>query len=674
MDSKRQWEESGSPADPSEEEKNGLKRIFDTVRETADKARSGAANALEDQEQRGESLAGIRFEPAQPGELKLLAVRAGGITLLLLASLLTKEFPWWRSLICAVLCGAAWLPTLLLVWKRGLQGDWLHRYTAILAAGIGMVCLGRPGAAGVCVFLEEVSEKVLGLAEYFLARAWIRYSVPFPDTALRVIDGSECTVPRAELMPGMTISVRNGDVLPTDAAAPGPAQAELRPLTGEGERRTFRRGEILPGGAVFCSETMELTVTCAASECAGERKNRLLEAKTRACRLDRARKPAEKRYSAVAVCVALTAGIAVPLFITGDWRVWLGRAFALTLLVSPDVFRRVAICTRCCGTALLARRGILFGAGARPEDAAAVKTAVVGPELCAAGRGSLQMPDEGIRLAAAAVGACPGYAADAARVSGGRICTQWAQRLQIPGEGYVCRLGDGTDLLFGRRSLLEKMGLTAGTAEGEFFVSRGRETLAGGTISCERAPEAEGMAELCRENGPSRVVLLSCGSTGKPADDAAYLGAEEWYCQTAYPDAVQKLRELRSMQPENEKIAVVSYGAPDYPAEAADVRLILGSRIPEGTEGLTFCLTHRPAGIAAVIRACEKYVRTCRLNLIIPTVLIALAVLFSFAGTLGVCGVVLVKMLAIGASLVCLMLEMQNRNFGEENDDEDHPS
>lgn len=140
---------------------------------------------------------------------------------------------------------------------------------------------------GPAVWFDSVSMFVffLTLGRYLEMRARHRsidrsvaLSQLLPNTATRVVDGEEQTIPLAQLAKDDTVRIRAGDSIPADGiVVSGASAVDEALLTGESEPRPRMMGDLLAAGSINLDAMMTMRVTRTGGDTALGAINRLSE-------------------------------------------------------------------------------------------------------------------------------------------------------------------------------------------------------------------------------------------------------------------------------------------------------------------------------------------------------------------------------------------------------------
>lgn len=312
---------------------------------------------------------------------------------------------WWQTnkgrlvLVTGALLAAAW--TASLVWPAAAHPAFIlacaigvlpvaKRAFAAARAGMpftiemlmtiaatGALFIGAAEEAALVVFLFAVGEVLEGVAAN-RARASIRaLGNLVPKTAVIEENGTTRQVEAASLRIGQTVLVRPGDRIPADGEiTDGVSGIDESPVTGESVPKTKGVGEPVYAGSVNREAALRVRVDKAAEDNTIARIIRLVE------EAQEARAPTERfidrfsrYYMPAIVSFALLVALVPPLFIGGEWSVWIYRALALLLIGCPCALVISVPASIAASLSTGARQGLLLKGGVVIETAA--KTGLV---------------------------------------------------------------------------------------------------------------------------------------------------------------------------------------------------------------------------------------------------------------------------------------------------------
>ena len=310
----------------------------------------------------------------QTGKGRLVLVTGLCLAAAWAASLVWPAGAYW-AFILACLIGV--VPVARKAYAAAFAGMPFTIEMLMTIAVAGALVIGAAEEAALVVFLFAVGEVLEGVAAD-RARASIRALGDLvPKTAIIEENGSTRTIDAAALAIGQTVLVRPGDRIPADGEiTDGISGIDESPVTGESVPKTKGVGDPVFAGSVNSEAALRVRVTKAAEDNTIARIIRLVE------EAQEARAPTERfidRFSRVympaIVALALLVAIVPPLFMDGEWAVWIYRALALLLIGCPCALVISVPASIAASLSTGARQGLLMKGGVVIE--AAAKTGIV---------------------------------------------------------------------------------------------------------------------------------------------------------------------------------------------------------------------------------------------------------------------------------------------------------
>ena len=430
-----------------------------------------------------------------------------------------------------------------------------------------------------------------------------------PRTALRH-DGATLTeIPLDAIAPGDRLLVRQGDTVPTDGTALGPALLDLSALTGESLPQTHTPGQPVPSGAVNAGPPFDLRATepAAASTYAGIL--RLVEA-AQASRAPMARLADRWSLGFLGLTLAI-AGSAWAA--TGDPV----RATAVLVVATPCPLILAVPVALVAGLSRAARFGVLVKGGAALETMARIRTLVLDktgtltegrPALTATWTAPGLAPDTALHLAASLDQASRHPIAQALVAAAPGPLTPPATVTEHPGEGLTGTV-DGHRLAVGGLPFVHRqIGLpppdrTTHAGEVNVALARDGHLAAIFTFADGLRPGTARFLAAARATGLSRILLATGDRAAVATAITRDLALDAVHADLT-PDA--KLTLIRAEQARG-PVAMVGDGINDAPAlAAADLGVAMGAR-----------------GAAASAEAADVVLLVDRLDRLLPGIRIA---------------------------------------------------
>jgi len=489
----------------------------------------------------------------------------------------------------------------LLLWARGEP----HLYFESAAVVITLVLFGK--------WLEARAKRRTLAALDALRALW-------PQTACVLRDGTEHTVPLAELRVGDLLRVRPGERIPADArVVDGASHVDESMLTGESLPVARERGDAVSGGSINGEGLLKLQVQAVGAESQLARIVRLVES------AQAKKAPIQQlvdRVSAVFVPVVLAAAALTLLgwgLARGDWAAATLHAVAVLVIACPCALGLATPATLMVGTGLAARRGILVRDAQALEQMRAVRlvafdktgTLTEGrPRLVAAEAADRMSAAELLALAAALQQGSEHPLAravqQAAAEAGATVPAAEGLRA-MPGRG-IEGLVQGRRLQLGSTRWRDELGAEAGPLQqrADALQSEGCSLawlMAGAPDAPDAAPQTVGLLAFGDRPKPQaatavarlhtlglRTALLSGDNRGAANAVAAALGIDEVHAEVLPGDKAALVAGLREKLGQGAKVAMVGDGVNDAPAlAAADIGLAMstGPDIAMHSAGLT---------------------------------------------------------------------------------------
>jgi cation-transporting P-type ATPase J len=506
------------------------------------------------------------------------------------AQLAGAPAPVWWALYLACYAAGGWEPALAglrALRERTLDVDLLMVVAAIAAAAIGQVFDGAllivifaTSGAVEAVVTRRTEESVRALLELAPERA----------TLLRD-DGTEATVPVADLAVGDVVLVRPGERVGADGVVvDGISEVDQASITGEGLPVTKRPGGDVFAGTVNGTGALRVAVARVAAESVVARIAVMVEeASATKARTQLFIERIEQRYS-VAVVIGALALVAVPLAVGAAFEPTLLRAMTFMIVASPCAIVLATMPPLLAAIANGGRRGVLVKSAVAME--AMGRTTVVAFDKTGTlteGRPHLESVtplggfDEDTVLALAAAAERPsehplaGAIVQAARERGVPIADA-TDFDSMPGRGVRATVG-GTTIVVGSPAELDGVPdvaeLEAGGATVVAVIADGRPAGLLALVDRLRPDAADTVARLTQLTGNAPVLLTGdhAAAAQRVADAVGITDVRSGLL----PDA--KATAVRELQVAGHRVLLVGDGVNDAPALAtADAGVALGGR------------------------------------------------------------------------------------------------
>ncbi len=558
-----------------------------------------------------------------------------GLSLGLLGFVLTSIVVWWggwpfvSSAVRSLRQGELTMMTLI---ATGILVSYL--YSAAVTFGVP----GEPfyDAAAMLTAFSLLGHWLEMRSRFATGRAVEALLDLAPPTARRVRDGQEEEVPLEAIAVGDVLAVRPSDTIPLDGVVlEGSSYVDESMLTGEPVPVAKGPGDEVVGGTRNQQGAFRFRATKVGADTALAR----IVALVREAQSSKA--PAQRLADLAGkylVIVALESGVVTFL----AWLVFghQGVAFALSAAVAaiviacPDALALATPTAITVGVGRAARAGVLFRNATVLEAAAQVDTVVFDKTgTLTEGRPSVTdvIPAAGVeeaemlRLAAAADGQSehPLAAAVVAAAKQRALVVDPPSHFEaVPGHGVQATVG-GRTVLVGNRKLLERSGVTPGLereAEGlraeaktALYVAADGRTIGLIAVADRIRPTAKGAVAALHELG-IRVLLLTGDSRATAETVARTLGIDDVRAEVL---PVDKAAEVRRLEEQGRRVAMVGDGVNDAPAlAAATVGLAIGAGTDVAIETAGIILMKDdPADVPAALVLARRVHRKIKQNL-----------------------------------------------------------
>ncbi len=456
-----------------------------------------------------------------------------------------------------------------------------------------------------------------------------------PKTAFVERDGKETEIPAEDVVPGDTVVIRPGARVPVDGVVcEGSSSVDESALTGESIPVEKQPGDKLTGGTINKAGFLKIRAQKVGNDTALAQIIRLVEEAASS------KAPIAKLADRVSgVFVPVVIGIAILATI-----VWLlvgkGVAFAISIGIAVLVISCPCALGLATPTAIMvgtgkgAENGILIKSGEALETAHLVDTVVLdktGTVTEGAPRVTdllpLEMaPEEFLRLAAAMESRSEHPLAEAvvrAAEEKGLDLPEVSAFRSIPGRGIEAEVG-GRRYFAGNLALMEEQGVdlkdTGSRAEelageGKTVLYFAGEAAVLGLIAAAdtiKPTSAEAVAEM---KALGLQVVMLTGDSPRTAEAIRKQAGIETVVAGVLPDG--KEQEIRRLQEQGRKVAMVGDGVNDAPALArADVGMAIGAGTDVAIESADIVLMKSDLrDVATAVRLSRAVIRNIKENL-----------------------------------------------------------
>ncbi|RED77412.1 heavy metal translocating P-type ATPase [Cohnella phaseoli] len=455
-------------------------------------------------------------------------------------------------------------------------------------------------------------------------------------TALVVRDGKEMTVPVEEVQMGDIVLVRPGDKIPVDGEVlEGVSSVDESMLTGESLPIEKRVGDSVIGATINKNGALRVKATRVGKDTALAQIIKVVE------EAQGSKAPIQRVADVISgIFVPIVVGIAVVAFLVwyffvapGDFAEALEKAIAILVIACPCALGLATPTSIMAGSGRAAELGILFKGGEHLEQTHKIDTVVL-DKTGTVTNGKPELTDviavgdetEFLRLVGAAELQSEHPLAEAivAGIQRKNIRIAAAESFEaIPGYG-VEAAAQGKRLLVGTRRLMERFNIDAsGAYEAMSALEESGKTAmlvavddryAGMVAVADTVKPTSGEAvRRLREQG-IEVIMITGDNERTAKAIAAQVGIDRVLAEVL-PEG--KAEEVRKLQAEGKKVAMVGDGINDAPALAtADIGMAIGTGTDVAMEAADVTLMRGDlASIADAIYMSRKTMSNIRQNL-----------------------------------------------------------
>jgi len=533
----------------------------------------------------------------------------------------------------------------------------------MVIAVLGAAIIGEWTEAATVVILFGIAEWLEGWADRRADRATRALLELAPDTArVRQDDGRFEERPVGEVALGSIVSVQSGQRIPLDAVVTrGNSAVNQAPITGESVPVEKIVGATVFAGTINGQGSLEIEVTKAAGDTTLAKIIRLVEqAQAQKAPTQRFVDTFARYYTPLVTLAALLIFLVPPLFLGGEWNVWLYRACVLLIIACPCALVISTPVSIVAGLTALTRRGVLVKGGAHLETLAKLRALAVDktgtitegkPRVTDVTAFAPATADEVVRIAAAIDENSSHPLAQAV--------VAYAEEQKIrpaKADNYQSQLGRGADATIdgrpcfvGNHRFAHELGVCTPELErrlaeieksGQSVVIVGHRPHAGesggvlGVMAVGDAvrPKAKDAIAALHAVGVAKVIMLS-GDNQRTVDHIARaVGIDEARGDLLPDDKVAAVTQLRE---QHRFVAMVGDGVNDAPAMAtANLGIAMGAAGTDAAiETADVALMQDDLGqIAEAIRHGQRTLRTIRVNITFSLGLKALFLGLALAG------------------------------------------
>ena len=419
-----------------------------------------------------------------------------------------------------------------------------------------------------------------------------------PDYANVEKDGTMEKVDPDEVMIGTEIIVNPGEKIPIDGVITfGTTTLDTAALTGESIPREVGIGDEVISGCINASSLIKVRTTREFGESTASKVLDLVE--NASSRKSRSEDFISKfaRYYTPAVCIgALMLAILPPvinlliLHASGDWGVWIYRALTFLVISCPCALVISIPLTFFAGIGGAGKEGVLIKGSNYLEALSKTGTVVFDKtgtmtlgvfEVDAIHHGKME-DEKLIEYAALAESHSSHPISKSLLRAYGKSIDQSriGQIEEISGKGVIASVDD-KKVAAGNIKLMEHLGIEAKDCHSPgtiVHMAIDGEYMGHIVIADQLKPNSVRAMKELRDNGISRLVMLTGdrkNTAGKVADE---LGVNEFYSELLPGDKVDKVEELIGENKNGEKLVFVGDGINDAPVlSRADIGIAMGA-------------------------------------------------------------------------------------------------
>ncbi len=460
----------------------------------------------------------------------------------------------------------------------------------MVVAVAGAIALGEFFEAATVAFFFSLS---LYLESWSVGRARNAVSALLdlapPTVRLVRADGSEATVPAADVFVGDSFIVRGGDRIPLDGEViEGAGAVDQAPITGESALIPKELGDEVYAGTINGEGTLKICATKTASDTVLAKIIRMVgDAHARRAPVEQWVTKFARIYTPIVMVVAVAIALIPPLAFGASWGFWFYNALVLLVIACPCALvistpvSIVAALTASARAGVLIKGGAYIEAPGRTTALAMDKTGTITmgePEV--ANVYPLGAASEQELLASAASlevrSSHPLARAILTKAEQTDISISAAEDIRtVPGRGLEGRTERGDIWLGSDRFAVEKGFGVSIPAElrnqiessGSTLVVVGDENGLTGLLELRDRirPEARSIVARLHAQGVKSIIMLTGDNEQTARAVAAEVGIDEIRAQLLPEDKVAAIEELAK---QHEMVAMIGDGVNDAPAMA----------------------------------------------------------------------------------------------------------
>lgn len=536
-------------------------------------------------------------------------------------------------------------------------------------ATVGALAIGEYPEAVAVMFFYQIGELFSDIAVE-RSRASISSLMDIrPDYAnLEDSAGTVQKVSPSDVLPGSIIMVKPGEKIPIDGVViSGESSLDTAALTGESMPRDVSEGAEVLSGSLNMTGLLRIKTTSSFGESTVSKILDLVEnAQTGKAKTEKFITRFARVYTPSVVAGAVLLAVLPPLFIGGDWPIWLHRALIFLVISCPCALVISIPLTFFAGIGGASRKGILVKGSNYMEVLSKVRTMVFDKtgtltkgQFSVSEISAVDSDEAGLLEKAAlaesfsshpvavSLRSAYGKPLDESRVSDVK---------DYSGEG-ICATVDGQGIYAGNEKLMRRIGVEPvpvskiGTV---VYVATEGEFLGYIVVSDTLKPTAAEAMSLLKAAGVQKTVMLTGDRADVAKEVAGELALDEYHAGLLPADKVERVKALKEADGQA-VLAFVGDGVNDAPVlKLADIGIAMGG---VGSDAAieaadVVLMDDDPVKIALGIKIAKKTLRIVVQNIVFA---IGIKLLFLLLGALGVANMWEAVFADVGVTVIAIL-------------------